>query len=451
MTHSLATSPRPATESLWHVTVLSNLIRGYDKYARVYAKAAIPESTYPDRFFLLEEREILAGVHKAQRLLDRLGLPGDRLVALRTEVRRDELRENQRTNVGRYVERGHIALAGLAWVDGTGRLEPVSIEEASALSLCVLQRQLHPFESLSPRSLSVLPIARGCQAACRFCFSDASASAEQDQARLALPHVEAWARAARARGAERFVITGGGEPGLLPHPLLRALLRAGSSALGRTVLITNAHHLARLTDTQHSEVLADYGDDGLTVLAISRHHHDQERSTRIMSLDTDVAAVARTWRLGRARWPALRLRMTCVLQRGGIASRADLSGYLDWASALGVEEVCFKELYVSTSVESVYHRHAANAWSHAHQVPLSLVLDFAESHGFEEIARLPWGAPVFRGEWRGAPMQIAAYTEPSLLWERSERVARSWNVMAHGRCLVSLEDRASEIALPVPS
>jgi hypothetical protein len=61
--------------------------------------------------------------------------------------------------------------------------------------------------------------------------------------------------------------------------------------------------------------------------------------------------------------------------------------------------------------------------------------------------RLPWGAPVFRGEWHGAPLQIAAYTEPSLLWERTHGVARSWNLMADGRCLVSLEDRASELNL----
>ena len=99
-------------------------------------------------------------------------------------------------------------------------------------------------------------------------------------------------------------------------------------------------------------------------------------------------------------------------------------------------------------MESLYHRHAANEWSHANQVPLSLVLDFAERHGFTEIARLPWGSPVFRGEWRGRRLQIAAYTEPSLFWERVHGIARSWNLMSDGRCLVSLEDRASEIALP---
>ena len=42
-------------------------------------------------------------------------------------------------------------------------------------------------------------------------------------------------------------------------------------------------------------------------------------------------------------------------------------------------------------------------------------------------------------------MRIAAYTEPSLYWERVNGIARSWNVMADGKCFVSLEDRSSAL------
>jgi hypothetical protein len=122
--------------------------------------------------------------------------------------------------------------------------------------------------------------------------------------------------------------------------------------------------------------------------------------------------------------------------------------YVAWAASLGVPEICFKELYVSTSRESVYHSASANEWAAQHQVPLSLVTDFAAEHGFREVTRLPWGAPVFRGEVAGQEIAIAAYTEPSLFWERTHGIARSWNLMADGRCLVSLEDRDSEIQMP---
>jgi molybdenum cofactor biosynthesis enzyme MoaA len=439
-------SDRGASESLWHVTVLSNFARGYDKYSGCYSKRAIPESTFPDRFFLLPPDEIDIGARKARRLLDRLDIPGNRLLAMRTTVPAADLHENTRTGIGRYVARDFMRVDRLAWLDADdpeGNLVPVTTEEAMALSLRLLRPTLLSYEELRPRTFSILPIARGCQARCPFCFSTASASAEQEQARLDVAHVRRWADLARSRGAERFVITGGGEPGLVPHRQLLDFLAIGRETLGKTVLITNGHHLARCDQAKLVGTLADYHDAGLGVLAVSRHHHDGEINSRLMSLDTDAAAVSDVWRDNRSRWPNLRLRFICVLQQGGVENSSSLQAYVNWAAALGVEELCFKELYVSTSVESVYHQRAANAWSRAHHVPLALVLDFAAQHGLEEASRLPWGAPVFRGTWNGRPLSIAAYTEPSLFWERTQGIARSWNLMADGRCLVSLEDRES--------
>jgi organic radical activating enzyme len=437
-------------ETLWHVTVLSNLIRGYDKYSRAYSKSRIPESTFADRFFLLRESELRHGVAKARPLLQRLDIPGNRLVALRTAVSAQELRANTRTGIGRFVERDHIILDAVGWLGEETRCpRVVPIEEACAQSLKLLRPQLWSFDAMRPRSFSVLPIANACQAACPFCFSDASVSADQAQARLQLAEVSRYASLARQQGAERFVITGGGEPGLVRHSALCELIAAGSAALGKSVLITNGHHLALHGEADRAQVLADYADAGLRVLAISRHHHDAHTNRDIMRLDTDAGAVARTWSDGRSRWPELQLRLICVLQRGGVENRAQLEAYLTWAVGLGVSEVCFKELYVSTSVESVYYRHSANAWSHANQVPLAIVRDAAAARGLREVDRLPWGAPIFAGEWNGRPLRIAAYTEPSLLWERSEGIARSWNLMADGRCLASLEDRASELQATV--
>ena len=76
-------APAAGEESLYHVTVLSNFARAFDKYSMVYSKARIPESTFPDRFFLLRQDEVEIGVAKASRLLGRLGLEGDRLIVRR--------------------------------------------------------------------------------------------------------------------------------------------------------------------------------------------------------------------------------------------------------------------------------------------------------------------------------------------------------------------------------
>jgi hypothetical protein len=432
---------------LYHVTVLSNFAHGFDKYAHAYAKDSIPESTYPDRFFLLHRDELAIGVEKASALLKKLGIDGDRLIVLETEIDPARLHAHA-AGRGHFIHDRRIVLTQVhEWasdLDGAP-LRPCHIEDVMAASLGLPHRRVHAYDEIKPRAVSFLPIAHACQARCAFCFSKASISHDQEHAKPNWRMIEDWLDLASARGAERAVITGGGEPTLLPPASLRELVGHCGKRFDKVVLITNAHQLARLPDVERSRELSALYEAGLRVLAISRHHSDAIRNEGLMGLHTPVESVIRTWREQRARWPLLRLRLICVLQKGGVESQIEIERYLSWACQLGVEEVCFKELYVSTSTESIYHDRAANRWSRQHQVPLSLVTRFAEDHGFLIQETLPWGAPVYRGEWLGMPLRVAAYTEPSLYWERTHGMARSWNVMADGRCHVSLEDRASEI------
>ncbi len=437
-------------ETVYHVTVLSNFARGYDKYRRVYAKSGIPESTFPDRFFVLRADELGIGVRKAAPLLDRLGIVGNRLIALRASLPSGALLSNERNGLGRVWPHGELPLDSVCDVagrDGAVSATPVLLEDAAADSLRLLRAELLPYDGLRPRTVSVLPIARGCQAACPFCFSEASVSAEQEQGKVDVVRVANVMRAGRARGAERAVITGGGEPGLLREEPLRELVAACAREFRKVVLITNGYRHAHMDGTRRAESLAGLAAAGLAVLNVSRHHHDEARNAAVMRLETQSARLAETWRAHRGAFPQLAFRFTCVLQRGGIEDGAGVRDYVAWAAALGVREICFKELYVSTSRESVYHSRAVNEWAAQHQVPLSLVTEFAAAHGFRECARLPWGAPIFRGEIGRREIAVAAYAEPGLFWERTHGIARSWNLMADGRCLVSLEDRESEIAV----
>jgi pyruvate-formate lyase-activating enzyme len=421
----------------FHVTVLSNFARAYDKYARVYDKGRIAESTYPDAFYVLGEHELGIGVAKARRLLDRLALAGDALIALRTEVA--ELTPNLRNGRGQVYASPRLPMEGVFALDGEALGARLEIEDVMARSLAIHAGAFAPYGALRPRSISFLPIARGCQAACAFCFSESSVSAEQRQGKLDVQLAARWLAAAAARGAERAVITGGGEPTLWKWPALLELVRACRARLGKVVLITNGVVLADDPDTRVREL----HDAGLGVLAVSRHHRDEARNASLMKLATGTPRV-----IGAAARAGLRARLVCVLQRGGVDSVAAIDDYVQWAAAIGADEVCFKELYVSTSHESLYHSHAANAWSAQHQVPLAHVLAWAAAAGFRVAHRLPWGAPVLAGHAGGRAIQVAAYTEPSLFWERSHGIARSWNVMADGSCLASLEDRASRIEAP---
>ena len=420
----------------FYVTLLSNFARGYDKYARIYSKQAIPESRHPGLFFLLTRDDIGIGIKKTASLMARKGKAGDRMIAIRSSLSSNLLHPNTTTGLGEVIARDWVDVRSLCWVDNAGLGAEVSVEEAYAASLLLHRAELASYESLRPRTVSVLPVAVSCEAACRFCFSKASASVDQAVGAPDMGRVREVLLAAKTAGAERAVITGGGEPGMLDPLVLRELAGTCSGQFDKVVLITNGYFLSKRT----SELSALH-QAGVEVLAVSRHHHDPDRNAALMRLRTcseDLPALVR-------RSPGIKLRWICVLQKGGIDSENELCAYLSWAARNGVSEICFKELYVSTTQESVYHSRPANEWSACHQVPLRLILDFASDHGWSEVSRLPWGAPVFRGRWEGAPMQIAAYTEPSLFWERSNGICRSWNLMADGRCLASLEDRRSEV------
>jgi molybdenum cofactor biosynthesis enzyme MoaA len=432
-------------ETVYHVTTLSNFAKAFDKYSRDYNKGHIAQSTYPDQFFVLGRDELDIGFEKANRLLHKLGLSGDRLLVLCAQVDSRALHVNERTGKGRYLASPCLRIDHLYYVGPAGTLEPVIVEEAYAASLAVAAPGLKGNDDIAPRSLSVLPIARACQAACRFCFSESSASLEQVPHQLDVRHVEDLCVRAKARGAERFVITGGGEPGLVPHAQMLELIGVGHRHFKKVVLITNGVHLSRLDEGERKARLADYLQAGLSVLSLSRHHHDAEQNEGIMGLDTRTERVLNTV-AANPELAGLRVRLVCVLQTGGIEDSKSLDAYVTWASERGVRELCFKELYVSTTKESAYHANPENQWSLDHQVSLSLITDHFAKRGFAVASRLPWGAPVLTGLWNGALLAVAAYTEPSLFWERSTGIARSWNIMADGQCLVSLEDPTSALS-----
>lgn len=382
--------------------------------------------------------------------MGRLNLVGDSLILLETDVPQDDLRCDHASGVGHYLEQDFIRLSSVSYlkhIESQVEVTPARIEDVLAQSLRIEGTDLLPWAKLRPRTVSVLPIGVACQASCAFCFSKASVSADYRGRISDWSAVSDGLRAAKAAGAERAVITGGGEPTLLKEAEMLRLMTECGNAFGKVVLITNAHLLARMPEAKRLTALDAYHDAGLTVLAISRHHYDHAANARIMGLDVASDEVASSVVREQGRYPNLTPRFICVLQKGGVETIADMEDYLSWSAGLGVSQVNFKELYVSTRIESDFSDRAANDYSAAMQVPLRLVHDFIEKHGWAKRGELPWGAPIFAGQWAGLDMQIAAYTEPSVHWERSHGIARSWNIMSDGKTLASLEDTDSEVKI----
>ena len=458
-TTSKSTSKTTSNDALYHVIPLSNFAKGFDKYSRRYSKeqaGLTSRARHPDSFFLLHHDELAIGFHKASELVSRFALAGDTPVVLatsRSKLDASLLRQSAH-HLGLKVLQPFIPVDSVALISQsqshaseTGfQLSPITVEEATARSLQLQDAHFKPYHALAPRSISLLPVATGCQAKCAFCFSHSSISHDQRQRSLSPSHIRTLLAAAKQRGAERAVITGGGEPGLLPpHKLLEMISLCAAHYPRRVTLITNGYFLSSLEEPERVQALRSLWDAGLSVLSVSRHGLDEENNAQIMKLRTRADELAHT--VKNTSEHSLRLRWVCVLQRGGVQDVSTLEKYLDWVVSTGASEICFKELYVSTSHESVYHSSAYNQWSLENQVSLSLIHDFAHAHGFAQVDALPWGSPIFDGKWRGHPLKIAAYTEPSVFWERTYGLARSWNVLADGIVYASLEDKQSQLEI----
>jgi pyruvate-formate lyase-activating enzyme len=432
-------------QNYYHVTIASNFVKGFDKYRKIYSKGNLPFSTFSEQFFILKRYELEIGIQKAQRLLQKVGIEKDFLIILETDIGALKTYNDHETGLAQYIKQNYIDLVAVYTLEDDRDLKSICIEELMAKSFELNFDLERDYFQIKPRSISILPVKNGCQASCDFCFSTYSVSEDLEKGLLQPNVIESYLQLAKAKGASRAVITGGGEPTLIPHEKLLELIELCAYYFPeKVVLISNVYNYAKEEPSKILALLNDLEDKGLTDLSISRHHYDDAKNEAIMKLHTPVENILALKKKGLL---ALNIRLIAVLQRAGIDSKEEIGNYLDWAGSFGVREICFKEFYVATSSESYYYEHGANQFSYAQQVPLALVLAFCEEHGFKKVSELPWGAPVYEGNYNGNFFSIAAYTEPSLYWELSNKLSRSWNIMSNGECLASLEDKQSLIAL----
>lgn len=436
------------TTSYSYITVLSNWLLGFDRYKNIYSKALLKQSTYPDRFYLLMGGELEIGLEKARGLLAKLDIKGDRIVRIETYIDSDDVTKNTKNGRGWVIQQNHIAVGNIYILD-EGRWVKTSPEDVTALAFLLDTGNLHAYQELAPRTLSILPVTQACQARCQFCFSESSISAEMEKHKIDFVSYEKLCRKAKERGAERLVITGGGEPGLLAAEDLNRLLEIGAASFSKTVLISNGIFLSSHDEETIREKLETLIEAGLTILALSYHHHSPRQNEAIMGVTSKIPHLLKTIRNLRSTSvliKTLKVRLVCVLQESGICNEAEILNYLKFAQEHDVFEVCFKELYVASTIESMYANSPENTYSQHNRVPLSVLTRMAEKRNWSKMAELPWGSPIYRVHENGRWIDVAAYTEPSVGWERHHGIARSWNLLSDGRCYATLEDARSLIA-----
>jgi pyruvate-formate lyase-activating enzyme len=300
-------------------------------------------------------------------------------------------------------------------------------------------------ETLRPITASVLPVAIACDAKCPKCFSRSSISLEVQQRELTQQELIHFLDFARQRGAQRAVISGGGEPLLYAPEKLSHLIQLMAERYPKVVMITNGARLADQNEEKARALWQTIAQSGLRILAISRAHWDDH--TCAVDLGGLLYPFERLINFAHttSQNQNLTLRLICLIQKGLVDDADDVRNYIEWAENIGVRQITFKELYVADP-RGVYYSASQNLWSKLHRVPIDLILEFFLKSGTEKIDELAWGCPIFRYQTkRGTIMQIAAYWEPTQKWEQEHGICRSYNLLTDGKCYTSLEDKDSAI------
>lgn len=424
-----------------YVTVLSNWILGYDKYSTTYSKEQLSQSTYKNEFYLLKDDELHIGLSKAQALIQKISLhdhsQSNAIIRIETELHPDVVHKNTRNNLGWVIPQNWITVSNV-YLYINGDWVKKTIEDITALAYTIHNEHLIDYQQLKPRTLSLLPVAKACQAACKFCFSESSISFDQKRSLIDLDNLDFICQAAKKNGAERFVITGGGEPTLIAFNNLLDIISVARKHFTKIVLISNGMFLSEKEESVIIEKLQAMIHAGLTVLSLSYHHYDPVKNAHIMGKDIKTDFLLNVINQSNIH-EYLTIRLICVLQKEGIDSKEEIEKYLNYSISKKIHQVCFKELYISSTTESLYASQKENQYSQDNQISLSVLTNYLHSHSIK-IAQLPWGSPVYRYH---DIIDVAAYTEPSVGWERTNGIARSWNIMADGKCFASLEDKNS--------
>ncbi len=201
---------------------------------------------------------------------------------------------------------------------------------------------------------SVLPVRSACNLKCPFCFSKSSISSlrrdAQDWSRLP---VEEYYQFAKDRGANRLVITGGGEP-LLKLEETISLIRRGRAFFEEIACFTNGTYLTRDAALRLAEA-------GLSYVCYSRHDADDFRCLELMGQGTPTLE-----KFFHAALP-LKVRATCVMAKGYVDSVSKVWNYIETLAQYGVTEFTFKHTYVAYE-DSVFGESSENHWAKDHQV-----------------------------------------------------------------------------------
>jgi cyclic pyranopterin phosphate synthase len=129
----------------------------------------------------------------------------------------------------------------------------------------------------------------------------------------------------------------GGEPSIDPR-LPRIIELIQRHGFRKRTITTNGSGLLRNT------LVPKLVSGGFKHLNISRAHPDETRNQAIMNFNAPFSNLDLRQVIDLTRGTGLRPRLSCVLLRGEVDCVDAITSYLDWAAAMGVDNVVFRQL-----------------------------------------------------------------------------------------------------------
>jgi molybdenum cofactor biosynthesis enzyme MoaA len=245
--------------------------------------------------------------------------------------------------------------------------------------------------------------ARSCNARCPFCVEElrpASRGLElAGQKRIETedePYFAALSEVLRAVSPlDPSVSVTGGEASKDPR-LPRILRTLADHGCRKRTLTTNG---SGLLDEREGRAVVDWiGGTGLAHLNISVAHPDPVTNARIMAFREGLSPADLCRVVARAASFGTRVRLSCVLLRGAIDSVDGVEAYLDFARAMGVDNVIFRQLMLTDPV-TVVPNHVVR-YSDRRRVALEPILDAVSARRGFEFRRQVMGYYYYVEVWR---------------------------------------------------
>ncbi len=157
----------------------------------------------------------------------------------------------------------------------------------------------------------------------------------------------------------------GGEPSIDPR-LPRIISLVQSHGFRKRTITTNGSGLIR------NGLVPALVSGGFMHMNISRAHADEARNQAIMQLDAPFTNADLRRVVELTRGTGLRPRLSCVLLRDEIDCMDAITSYLDWAAAMGIDNVVFRQLMAFDSARCALD--PVIAFSENHRVMLDPIL-----------------------------------------------------------------------------